>query len=66
MPVNLTCLARKYAQERDFDMCTHGNMKKINDVRVCLNCGLTILPDGKVMIDRYMPNYKPKKKRVRK
>lgn len=47
-------------------MCTHGNIRKINGVRVCLNCGLTILPDGRVMIDRDIKNYKPKKKRVRK
>lgn len=41
-------------------------MKKIEGVRVCLNCGLTILPDGRVMFDKDVTNYRPKKKRVKK
>jgi hypothetical protein len=43
--------------------CTHSNTKKINDLRVCLNCGLTLTNDGKVIFDRKLPNYKPKKRR---
>ena len=42
-------------------MCTHSNTKKINDVRVCLNCGLTVLPDGSVYFDKKLPNYRRKK-----
>ena len=44
-------------------MCNHSNTKKIGEVRVCLNCGLTILPDGRICFDRKLPNYKPKKKK---
>lgn len=51
-------------------MCNHGNRKKIGAVWVCVNCGLTILPDGKVFFDRELPNYnskhKPKRKKGRK
>lgn len=46
-------------------MCPHTNLKKINDLRVCLNCGLTITNDGKVFIDRRIVNYKPKKQKRR-
>ena len=45
------------------NMCNHSNTKKINNVRVCLKCGLTITDDGKVLFDRKLPNYKSKKKR---
>lgn len=47
-------------------MCTHGNTVKINDVRVCLKCGLTLTPDNKVIFDRKLPNYKNKKRKRRK
>lgn len=46
-------------------MCNHSNTKKINDIRVCLNCGLTILPNGKVMFDRKISNPKQKKRKKR-
>ncbi len=45
-------------------MCTHSNTRKVNDVRVCLKCGMTITPDGKIFFDRQIVNYankKPKK-----
>ncbi len=44
-------------------MCKHTNTRKYNDVKVCMNCGLTILPDGKIMYDRAIVNYKPKKRK---
>ena len=47
-------------------MCNHGNTVKINDVRVCLKCGLTITNDGKVIFDRKLPNYKSKKRNKKK
>ena len=43
-------------------MCNHTNKKRIGDLWVCLNCGLTILPDGRVFFDRKLPNYKSKRK----
>ncbi len=42
-------------------MCSHTNSKIINDVKVCLNCGLTIMPNGKIMFDKNVVNYKSKK-----
>ncbi len=47
-------------------MCNHGNTKKIGEVKVCLNCGMTILPNGKIYFDRNLPNYKSKNKKKRK
>ena len=41
-------------------MCLHSNTKKVNDVRVCLDCGMTILPNGKIIFDRKITNYKRK------
>lgn len=46
-------------------MCSHSNTKKINGVKVCLNCGLTILPNGQIFFDRKLPNYRPKKNKKR-
>lgn len=46
-------------------MCSHTNTRKINDVKVCLNCGLTILPNGKVIFDRKITNYRPEKTKKR-
>lgn len=38
-------------------MCNH-QWKKINDIKVCTRCGLTITYDGKIMFDRKLPNYR--------
>lgn len=46
-------------------LCSH-EWLKVNDVWVCLRCGITRLPEGDVMFDRRLPNYKPKKKKARK
>ena len=43
-------------------MCGH-NWRKVNDVWVCLNCGLTRTHDGKILFDRKITNYKSKKRR---
>lgn len=40
-------------------MCRH-EWRKVNDVLVCLRCGLTRTYDGKVIFDRKMANYKRK------
>ncbi len=42
-------------------MCNHSNVKKINDLYVCLNCGLTVTKDGKVIFDRKLINYLKKR-----
>ena len=47
-------------------MCTHSNTQKINDVRVCLRCGMTLTNDNKIIFDRKIVNYKPKKKKKKK
>ena len=44
-------------------MCPHTNTRKINDCKVCLDCGMTVLPNGKIMFDRKIVNYKPKKRK---
>ncbi len=43
-------------------MCSHINSKTINDVKVCFDCGLTIMPDGKIMFDKNIIKYKNKNK----
>lgn len=40
--------------------CSH-EWQKVNDVRCCLRCGLTITYDGQILFDRKLPNYKRKK-----
>lgn len=47
-------------------MCPHTNTRKINDVRVCLNCGMTISNDGRILFDKKIVNYKPRKKNKRR
>ena len=44
-------------------MCNHGNRRKIGECTVCLNCGLTVLPNGHIYFDRDLPNYRKKKKK---
>lgn len=43
-------------------MCNHV-WKKVEDVHVCLRCGLTRTPDGKYIFDKKITNYRPKKRR---
>lgn len=38
-------------------MCSHSNTKKVNDVRVCLKCGMTVTHDGKILFDKRIVNY---------
>ena len=47
-------------------VCNHINTVKYNDVRVCLDCGLTLLPNGKIMFDKEITGYQPKKKKKKK
>ena len=42
-------------------MCNHGNTVKVNDVWVCLRCGLTRTYDGKIIFDRKIANHKKRK-----
>lgn len=37
----------------------------MNDVKACIKCGLTIA-NGKVLFDKKLPNYKPKKRKCKK
>lgn len=46
-------------------MCGH-DWKKINDVWVCLRCGLTKTYDGRFLFDRKIINYKSKKRKVKR
>lgn len=43
-------------------MCSH-SWQRVNDVRVCLKCGLTTTFDGKIFFDRKIVNYKSKKRK---
>lgn len=45
-------------------MCSH-IWKKINEVQVCVRCGLTRLPNGRMFFDRALPNYLDKKKKCK-
>ena len=47
-------------------MCPHTAWKKVNDVYVCMRCGLTKTYDGRVLFDRKLPNCKLKKRKVKK
>ena len=38
-------------------------MERVNDVWVCLRCGLTKTYDGRIMFDRQLPNVKSKKRK---
>lgn len=46
-------------------MCTH-DWKKVNDVWVCVRCGITRIYDGTIIFDRPIANYKPKKRKVKR
>ena len=46
-------------------MCAH-TWKKINDVYVCVKCGLTKTFDGHIIFDRKIVNYNSKKRRGKK
>lgn len=46
-------------------MCSH-SFKKMNDVDVCIKCGLTRTYDGKIIFDRKLPNYMTRKGRKHK
>ena len=43
-------------------MCKH-EFIKINDVVICKKCGITKTPDGKIIFDRKVINYIPKRRK---
>lgn len=43
--------------------CKHENTVKINDVKVCLKCGMTLTMDGKILFDKEIVNYTSKKRK---
>ena len=43
-------------------MCKHVWIK-INDICVCKKCGVTRIEDSKIIFDRRLPSYKPKRRR---
>lgn len=45
-------------------MCSH-DWKTVNDIKVCLKCGITKTYDGKILFDKKIVNYKPHKKKKR-
>lgn len=42
-------------------MCSH-EMIKVNDIKVCKKCGLTILKDGKLFFDKQFVRQMQRKK----
>lgn len=42
-------------------MCKH-DIKQVNNVRVCVKCGLTRTPDGRIMFDKKIVNFKYNRK----
>ena len=43
--------------------CKHTNTKKVGDVKVCLRCGITVMPDGRFFFDKDIVKYISKKKK---
>lgn len=43
-------------------MCNH-EFVKTDNMRACKKCGLTILNNGRVLFDKEITNYKPKRKK---
>lgn len=41
-------------------MCQH-SMKQINDIKVCIRCGLTFPPEGRPFFDKGIVSYYSKK-----
>lgn len=46
-------------------MCTH-EWIRVNDVIACVRCGMTRTSDGKIIFDKRLVNYRPKKRKVKK
>lgn len=46
-------------------MCNH-TFLKMNDVTVCVKCGMTVADGKKVIFDRKLPSYIRKKNRRKK
>lgn len=46
-------------------MCGH-EWKKVNDIYVCVRCGLTKTYDGRIFFDRKVVDYKQKKRKRRR
>lgn len=46
-------------------MCKH-EMTKINDVKVCKKCGLTVLKDGRLFFDKQFVKQMQRRKKVKK
>lgn len=46
-------------------MCKHEFIKVFN-CKVCVRCGLTRLPNGRIFIDKSIPNYGKEKKNGKK
>ncbi len=46
-------------------MCNH-DWVKVNDVRVCQKCGLTVTRDGKMFFDFRFPGFAQNKKKARR
>lgn len=42
-------------------MCNH-EVVQIGNCKVCIKCGMTLLDNSRIFLDRKLPNYKPKKK----
>lgn len=42
-------------------MCTH-NMKQVNDIKVCIRCGLTFPLDGRPFFDKKVVTYSKRRK----
>lgn len=43
-------------------MCRH-MWQTVNGVRACTRCGLTVLPDGKMMLDKKLPGILSRKRK---
>ena len=52
-------------QVRGIKMCSH-IWKTVNDIKVCVRCGLTKTFDGRILFDRKIANFNPMKKKKKK
>lgn len=44
-------------------MCRHSSVVKVNDLRICLKCGMTLADNKKIVFDRKLRPYIEKKNR---
>lgn len=42
-------------------MCSHINIINYGNIRICLDCGMSVYPNGKVFFERNLPGFLKKR-----